>query len=264
VARGRFTMSNPCGFTAASYQDLADLLCTVQTNILAQTATLIAQVSALNNYVTDSSTGLPEVFDRFDSVDTQIANTHSAVDTTLVAVGTVASDVGEVQTDLDEVNAAVGIAGGGKTDIIDAVQSSGVFDVVIGLIDFAKTGGGTLQMALVQWLISLWNSPPLALLTASSTHLLGLTNSIAVSTGTYGYVLDLTVPGYWGQRSSTPVLYQPPIGYVAWRGPFGTVGEPQSILTPEVQLYPVPTGATELQVQLLAGITGDYRELRFL
>jgi hypothetical protein len=277
-------MSNSCGFSAGSYQDLADLLCLVQTNILAQTTYISGQVGSVQGTASDTDTrvaimsgnlnglrdwigdpsGGPTVYAQIATAIADILDVQTTANDILTNGASQNVSIAEINSDVDEANDALGVAGVGKTDIIDAVQQSGVLSVVVGLIDFAKTGGGTLQLALVQWLISLWNSPPLALLTASSTHLLSQTNSITISTGTYGYVLNLTVPGYWGQRSSTPVLYQPAIGYCAWRGPFGTVGDPITILTPQMQLYPVPTGATVLDVQLETGIVANYSELRFL
>jgi hypothetical protein len=277
-------MSNPCGFTAASYQDLADILCTVQTNLSSQVSTLIGQVSALNNYVVDTSTGLPRVitdldglrdwvgdpsggptvYDQIGTAITDIGNVQSTSNSILANGASQNTSLAEINADVDEANDALGIQTGTKTTIIDAVQTSGVLSLIVGLADFVKVGGSSTTLDLVQWLLSLWNAPPLDLLTPHSPVALSVDTVLTPGDGVYGYVLNFTAPSYWGKRAGTPIEYIPYIARAAWRGNFGTVGDLVHIASNEVQVYPLPGGATNLQVHLEPSVTGTYSELRFL
>lgn len=277
-------MSNPCGFTAASYQDIADILCTVQTNLSSQLSTLIAQVSALNNYVVDASTGLPRAIGDIDglrdwvgdpmggpTVTDQLVTVASVVASISTDTGTIQStqasqdvSLAEINADIDEANDAIGIAGGGKVDIIDAVQSTGVISLIVGLADFAKSGGGSSTFDLVQWLLSMWNAPPLAVLFPSSSAPLSTNISIGIAAGDYGYVLSFTVPAYWGRSAGTPVEYIPGVARAVFVGPYGKIGPMTSIVTDVSQVYPIPDGATSVEIHLEPGIVGTYQVLRFL
>jgi hypothetical protein len=277
-------MPNACGFTAASYQDLADILCTVLTNIDAHVDSVKTDVDTLSNVVTDPTSGLPRILGnlnglrdwvgdpgggptvqgRFTNVDAADAAINSLVTSCIGHVLDNGSEIGEVQTDLDEVNAAVGLAGGGKTAIIDAVQANGVISLIVGLANFAKSGGGSGTQDLVQWLLSMWNAPPLDVLSLGGNIGLGTDNSIAINSGVYGYQFSFTVPSYWGIRLGNPTEYIPYIARAAFRGTYGVVGDITHVLTPTVQVYPIPTGASTLQVHLETGVTGHYNELRFL
>lgn len=277
-------MSNPCGYTAASLQDIADLLCTVQTEIDGRLATLQTSIDSLQSDIFSGSGSFPDTIDLLTllrdrlgdpgmgtNIDAKINDIKTELDsvqtdTTTIQLTQASQNVSlaEINADVDEANDAIGVAGGGKVDIIDAVQSSGVISLVVGLADFLKSGGGSSTLDLVQWLLSLWNAPPLALLHASGSITLATNNTIAIVAGDYGYTFAFTAPAYWGRRSGVPVAYTPMIGRAAFVGPFGTVGALVEIISDTAQVYPIPVGATELQVHLEPGITGTYQILRFL
>jgi hypothetical protein len=277
-------MSNDCGFTASSYQDLADLICVLDDHGATRTQQIIDAINVVLHDVAVDAGGPDTLFRIATQLRTRLGDPGSGsnIDSKLNDLATTEADISGA---LGDVSAKIGDMPTGYPSLVDltysfdqetsvanlatrawlAVEQGGtsILDVVGSFIR-AKFGGGSDLIPIGQWIAGIWDVPPVQVLTAGESGALAATQSFEVATGVYGYKLHFVVPGYWGQLSLDPVVYQPHIAVAAWRGPFGTVGPVVLLATPESQVYPVPPGATFLDIQLRPGITGTYRELRFL
>jgi hypothetical protein len=274
----------PCDNDAVTIGDLGRMLCYLW--------------QGLYDLHTDVDVRLQELQDQLPGVVTVTNDTLADVDglrdwfgdpaggpTLLTRIGTLQTGVDEVNSDADELIYTVGNRVGSQQTIVDAVyresSSEAVADLafqarnntqltgtpivaLLGQIAQAVFGGGSDALTVAQIVSQIWDAPPVGMLTEGPSTALTSTNSIDVPSGVYGYHLSFSVPGYWGKVSPDPIVYQPKIGVAAWRGAFGTVGEVVYLATPDSQVYQIPAGATTLDLYLEPGITGTYRELRWL
>jgi hypothetical protein len=286
-------MANPCGYTAASFQDVADLLCTVQEDIKARVSTAQdAIITALNSGFAEVATDFGITDGKLDSIDAAIAWNGTTAGTVAAHFGDVIARLGTVQTSVDEVNEdtdliidSVGNRVGPMGTILQntwrSATDQSVVDIayateqatqfggnplgaLIGDITAAVFGGGTDIITLASTVEQIWNAPPLATLTLGSAAALAASNTIARASGSYGFVVELNIPGYWGRDEGEPANYVPAPARYQWRGFFGAIGPVGEIRSPVHMLYPIPVGADTLLISVLPGVVGQYQEMRFL
>jgi hypothetical protein len=277
-------MTNPCEYTASDFQELADVICTARTEIDNRLISLGTFVTAMNDTITDTNA-------RVTTIENWIGNPGAAI-SVMHVINAIRSNVGDVDTHITafqtDVDAKLGTLGPGQLSIAASVWNALTSETVasqvnqieddtdtltanvvslqgvLGSIIASVFGGGTSLIELATVIGSIWNAPPIDLVSRGPASALTTNTTITVPSGVYGYALDFDVPSFWGKRAGIPIEYVPFIARVGTTGPIGTLGTAIHVVLGEHILYPLPAGCHTVAVHLEPGVAGNYSELRFL
>jgi hypothetical protein len=256
---------------------IAQMISDLSTSLLSQGTVLAGYISGVSDQVSDNQDTTNLIKDRLGDPGSG-TNIDAKINVVLDRESNISGTLGDVDDKIGDMPVGyptlvdLTYSFNQETSVANlatrawlAVEQGGtsVLDIV-GQFLAGKFGGGTDLISIGKWLQGIWDVPPVDVLVASAAVSLSASQTLTIPGGVYGYVLTFTVPGYWGLLSADPVVYQPHIAVAAWRGAFGTVGPVALLATPTSQVYPRPAGASMLDIQLRPGITGTYKELRFL
>lgn len=253
-------MSNPCGFTASSYQDLADILCTVYTNLNGQldsikTDTLqIARSLGVPGYtplypsfVADSSgVGVDALT---QSVKDDVASFSDGAFPYLIAINNT----------VNNISGAV-IPGSGDSLLTQIGNTlSKVGNILTGIaFSFEQTDGGQLAFDLGAALQSLLSDPPDSLLTYDGPTAIPNGTPLEWPTGAYTIKIELSVPPTWGQLGGNPAIFIPAPARIARVADEGDMGRPQDIQVFNSELRRSSFNESDVIISLGPGVTGNY------
>lgn len=278
------TPLDPCENVPTTIAELGQMLCWISGNLSTLQGLSGTYFDLIANSVGANTGGSASCTARITLIINRLGDPGGGTNID-AKINTIITNVGDADADLAELADAIGFRTGDQVDLLAATQnvvdgftvyhqarraannteSSGhTLGDLVGAFLAAKFGGGSDLISIGKWIQGIWDTPPVDVLTESGYTTLSPTTTITIPAGVYGYHLEFTVPGYWGQLSADPVVYQPHVAVAAWRGAWGTVGPVVLLATPSSQAYPKPAGALYLDITMRPGITGRYHELRFL